>query len=179
MAGVAGETTGVIGSDDLGESFGLGAVGFVAAGAEDRGVELGGLDGGRVVGVFGLGSVAGFAGDHNVLAQLLLIDNVGVAGFADFVAGVSDGAGSGFRDGVAAVVSVLAETVGNNGGAQQNERDYRDRHHSGKTDQVFRVFEQVVCPDAKGAGAIAVEKSNTLGYRGGAWGNDDRGHRGL
>lgn len=142
MAGVAGQTTGVIGGDDLGESFGLGAVGFVAASAEDRGVQFGRLDRGRVVGVFGLGSVAGFAGDHNVLAQLFLIDDIGVAGFADFVAGMGDGAGSGFRDGVAAVVAVVAETVRHDGGAQQDEGDQSDHHHSGQTDQVFRVFEQ-------------------------------------
>src|ERR1051326_5300766 len=117
MAGVAGQTTGVVGGDDLRECFGLRAVGLVAAGGEDRGVELGRLDRGRVVGVFGLGTVAGFAGDHNVLAQLFLIDDIGVAGFADFVAGMGDRAGSGFGDGVAAIVSVLAKTVGHNGGA--------------------------------------------------------------
>ena len=146
MAGVAGQTTGVISSDYLRESFRLGAVGLVAAGAEDRGVELGRLDRGRVVGVFGLGSVAGFAGDHNVLAQLFLIDDIGVAGFTDFVAGVGDGAGSGFGYGVAAIVSVLAETVGHDGGAEHYERDHCDYHHGGKTEQVFGVFEQVVCP---------------------------------
>jgi hypothetical protein len=146
MAGVASETTGVIRGDDLRESFGLGAVGFVAARTKDRGVELGRLNRGRVVGVFGLGSVAGFAGDHNVLTQLFLIDDIGVAGFAHFVTCVGGRPGSGFRNGVAAIVPVLAETVGHNGGAEHYERDHCDYHHSGKTDQVFGVFEQVVCP---------------------------------
>lgn len=129
--------------------------------------------------MFGLRSVASFAGDHNVLAQLLLIDDLGVAGLTDVVAGMSDGAGSGFGNRVTAIVSVPAETVGHDRGAQQDEGDDGDHHHGGKADQVLGVFEQVVCPDAKPAGAIAVEKSNTLGYRGGASDNDDRGHRGL
>ena len=179
MASVASKTSSVIGSDDLGKCLGLGAVGFVAAGAEDRGIELWRLDGGGVVGVPGLGSVAGFAGDDDVLAELFLIDDVGVAGFAKVVPGVRNGAGSGFRDGVPAIVPVLAKTMGHDGGAQQHEGDDSDRHHSGKTDQVFGVLEQSRWSQRKTCDAIAVEKSNTLGYRGGASDNDDRGHKGL
>jgi len=92
MAGVAGDAAGVVRGNDLRESFRLGAVGFVAASADDGGVEFRRLDGGWVVGVLGLGSVAGFAGDDDVLAELFLIDNVGVAGLANVVSGMGDGA---------------------------------------------------------------------------------------
>ena len=77
-----------------------------------------------------------------------------MASFAEVVPGVRNGAGSGFRDGVPAIVSVLAKTTGYDGGAQQHEGDDGDRHHSGKTDQVFGVFEHVVCPDAKPAAPL-------------------------
>ena len=149
MAGVAGQASGVIGTDDLRESFGLGAIGFVAAGADDGGIELRRLDGCGIVGVPGLGAMTGFAGDHDMSAEFLLIDNVGMAGFADVVPGVTDGAGGSFCDGVSAVVPILSKTMGHDGGAQQDEGDQRDHHHSGQTNQVFRVFEQVMSPGVR------------------------------
>ena len=132
----------MIGGDDLGEGFGFGAVGLVTAGAGDGGVELGGLHGGRIVGVLALGSMAGFAGDDDVLAELFLIDHVGVTCLADIVAGEGRGAGSDLRDGGAAIVSILAETVGNDNGAQANERDQGDGHDDRKPDEMFDVLEQ-------------------------------------
>ena len=144
MASVASESAGVIGGDDLRECPGLGAVGFVAPGAEDRCVELRRLDRARVVGVFGLRSVAGFAGDHDVFAEFFLIDNVGVAAFANIVAGVRNRAGRGFRDGRSSVMAVLAERLRDNGSAQNDEGGDRDDDHSGQTDQVFRVLKQAL-----------------------------------
>ncbi len=132
----------MIGGDDLEEGFGFGAVGFVTAGAGDGGVELGGLYGSGIVGMLGLGSVASFAGDDDVLAELLLIDHVGVAGLADIVTGEGRGAGSDLSDGGAAIVSILAETVGNDEGAQANERDQGDGHDDRKPDEMFDVLEQ-------------------------------------
>lgn len=121
MAGVAGQASGVLCGGNLGEGSGLGTVGFVTAGAEDGGVELGRGDGGRIVGVAGLGSVAGFARDDYVLTLLFLIDYVGVAGFAGIVAGEGDRAGGDLSDGGATIVTVLAETAGYDGGAQDDE----------------------------------------------------------
>ena len=100
------------------------------------------LHGGGIVGVFGLGSVAGFAGDDDVLALLFLIDHVGMAGLADIVAGVGDRAGGDFGDGGAAIVSVLAETVGDDEGTQADEGNQGDGHDDREPDEVFDVLEQ-------------------------------------
>ena len=71
----------------------LGAVGFVATGANDGRVELRRYNGRGIVGMLGLSSVAGFAGHNDVLALLLLIDHVRVAGLAGVVAGEGNRAG--------------------------------------------------------------------------------------
>ena len=91
VAGVAGEASGVIRGGDLGEGLGLGAVGFVATGADDGGVELRRFHGGWVVGMFGLGAVAGFAGDNDVPTLFFLIDYVGVTGLTGVMAGEATG----------------------------------------------------------------------------------------
>ena len=144
MTGVAGNALGVIGGDDLGEGFGFGAVGFVAAGADDSCVELGRLHGSRIVGVFGLGSMTGFAGDDDVSAEFLLIDDIGVAGLAGIVSSVNDGAGGDFGDGCAAIVSVLPKTVGDDDGAQADEGNQGDCHDCREPDEMFNILEQVV-----------------------------------
>ena len=142
MTGVAGKALGVVRRHNLGEVFGLGAVGFVAAGTDDRGVELRGLDGSGIVSVLGLRAVAGFAGDHHVAALLFLVNDLGVAGLANLMAGVGDGASGDLGDGIAAVVSILAEAVRDDGGAKKDEGDQCDRHDHGEPDEVFNVLEQ-------------------------------------
>ena len=164
MAGVAGQASRVICSRNLGEGFGLGAIGFVAAGAEDCGVEFGRGHGGGIVGVAGLGSVAGFAGDDDMLALLFLIDYVGVAGFAGVVAGEGDWPGRDLGDGGASIVAVLAETARNDGGAQDDEGHYRDQHHGGEPDEMFDVLEHVVFLRL-GEGACAEECAMLLDNR--------------
>ena len=159
MAGVADEASGVIGGDDLRESFGLGAVGLVAAGANDGSVELGWLYGGGVVGVLGLGSVAGLAGDDNVLAQLFLIDHVSMASLANFVAGEGGWPGRDFSNGRAAIMSVLAETVGDNESTQANESNQRDCHDSREPDEMFNILEQGV---RRSPGARCAQQSAML-----------------
>ena len=144
MAGVAGDASGVICGCDLRESFGLGAVGFVAAGADDGGVELRRFDGGGIVSMLGLGSVAGFAWNDHVLALLLLLHNVGVAGLAHVVAGMGDGPGRGFGDGGAAIVSVLTEATRDNRATQKKECHHSDGHNGGEADEVFDVLKQGV-----------------------------------
>ena len=144
VAGVAGNASGVICGCDLRKGFGLGAVGFVAAGADDGGVELGRFDGGGIVGMPGLSSVAGFAGNDDVLALLLLFHDVGVAGLAHVVAGMGDGAGRGFGDGGAAIMSVLAEAARDNRATQKKECHQSDGHNGGEADEVFDVLKQGV-----------------------------------
>ncbi len=142
MTGVAGDALGMVGGDNLGEGFGLGAVGLMTAGADDRGVELRGLDGCGIVGVLGLRAVAGFARDDHVAALLFLVNDLSVAGLADLMAGVGDGASGDLGDGVAAVVSILTEAVRDDGGAKKDEGDQCDRHDHGEPDEMFNVLEQ-------------------------------------
>jgi hypothetical protein len=133
----------VIGSSDLGKSFRLGAVGLVAARADDGGIEFRRLDGSRIVGVPGLRAVTGFAGDYDMLAQLFLIDHLGVAGLANIVSGVSDRALRDFLDRIGAVMTVLTKRTGHDGGTQDSESNQGDGHDCGEPDQVFDIFEQV------------------------------------
>jgi hypothetical protein len=58
MAGIAGQTAGVVGTRHLGEGVGLGGVGLVAAGTNHGGVGQGRLDGSGIIGVPGLRAVA-------------------------------------------------------------------------------------------------------------------------
>ena len=94
--------------------------------------------------MLGLGSVAGFAWNDHVLALLLLLHNVGVAGLAHVVAGMGDGTGRGLSDGSAAIMTVLAKAARDDGGAQEKECHQSDSHDYGEPNEVFDVLEQVV-----------------------------------
>ena len=119
-----------------------------------------------IVGVRGLGSVAGFAGDDDVLPEFFLIDDVGVTGLTDVVSSVSDGAGGNFSNGGTPIVAVLAKTAGDDGGAQDHERDQGDGHDHGEPNEVLDVFEQVRLPGARlRARYFARKKRNDLRYR--------------
>ena len=142
MAGIAGQTTGVIGAGHLGEGVRLGRVGLVAAGANHGGIGQGRLYRSGIIGVPGLWAMADFAVKSGMPAQFLLIHYIGMAAFTDFVTGMGDRACCQFSDGVTAVVPVLAEGSGNDSGAQDDEGDERDHHDSGEPKKVFDVLEQ-------------------------------------
>ena len=146
MARVARDSSRMIGCYDLRKSFRLGAVGFVTTGTEYRRVEFGGSDRCRILGMPGKGSVAGLTRNHHVLAQLLLVDDLGVAALARLVAGESNGTSRDLGDGIAAIVAVLSEAVGDHSRAQDDESDHRDHHDYRETNEVFYVLEQVDLP---------------------------------
>lgn len=166
MTGVASQAAGVIGGHNLRECLWSGAVGFVAPSAENGSIELCRFNGRWIVGVLELGSVTCLARDHNVLAQLLLVDHIGVAGFANVMACMDHRAGGSLGNRIPPVMPVLPKTVRYDRGAQHHESDHRDHHYSRQTDQVFRIFEQVIIPGRRRSVALAVEKGNALGYRG-------------
>ena len=124
--------------------------------------------------MFRLSSVAGFARDHDMLALLLLIHDIAVADFANVVAGEGHGPGRDLSNRCAAIVSVLAETGGDDEGAQADERNQCDGHDRHEPDEVFDVFEQVVR-----------RRELRAKLRNASWiprirrGNDDSGHRSL
>ena len=69
-----------------------------------------------------LSTVTGFARHVGVTPKLLLIHHVGVTRFADLVAGEDRSAAGDLSDGVAAIVAVLAEAVGNDCAAKHDEK---------------------------------------------------------
>jgi len=146
MAGVTGQSAGVIRGHNLGEGFRLGAIGLVTAGADNGCVELWRLNSCWIIGMFCLRSVASLAGNDDMPAELLLIDDICVTPFADFMAGVGDRAGGDLRQSVAAIMTILSETVRNDRGTQTDERRHSNHHNGGETNQVFDVLEQVRFP---------------------------------
>lgn len=92
--------------------------------------------------MLGLRAMAGLTGNDHVFAEFLLIDDVGVAGLADLVTGVGDGAGRGFCDGVSPVMAVPAKGAGNDSGTQDDKGSQRYRHNNSEADQMLCIFEQ-------------------------------------
>jgi len=78
--------------------------------------------------MFRLRSVAGFARDHDVLAQLLLIDHISMAGFANIVPGEGHGSGCDLGNGGTTIVSVLSETLGDDHRPQGDKCNQGDRN---------------------------------------------------
>ena len=146
MAGVAGETSGVIGGDDLRKSLGLGAVGLVTVRTNDGGVGQLWFYRGRIVSVFALGSVASFAGNVGVTTQFLLIYDVGVASLAGVMTRENWHAGSDLGDGCTAIMAILAKTLGDDSGAQQDEDRQQNRDDDGEADEMFCVLEHGCFP---------------------------------
>ena len=93
-----------------------------------------------------LGAMARLAGDIRVTAELLLIDDLGVTTFADFVSRKDRRAVSNFRDGCALVMSILAKAFGDDGSAKENKNRQEDDDDDGETDEMFGVLEQGCFP---------------------------------
>ena len=146
MAGIAGDSLCVIGSHDLGESLGFGAVRLVAAAAYDGRVQLWRLHACGIVRVLGLRTVAGFARNNDVLALLLQVENVGVAAFTDFVPGMRNGAGCDLSQRRSPVVAVLPEALRHDRGSKNQENTYQYGNDCGKSDQMLGIFEQLCLP---------------------------------
>lgn len=121
MAGGAWQSRGVFGARNLLEPFRLGAIGFVARGAEHRGIEFRRNDGAGVIGMRGLGAVAAFAINGDVLALAFEIRDIRVACFAGLVPRKFHGFEADFREGVAAKVPILAKIAGNQEAAHHEE----------------------------------------------------------
>ena len=139
----------MIGADDLREFLGLGAIGFVAARADDGGVRKLRLHGCGVIGVPALGAMAGLASHVRVTAKLLLVDDVGVATLADVVAAEGGSTSRDFGDRVAAVMAILAKALGDHRGAEQDENCQQDHDDDGETDEMFSVLEHNRFPGPK------------------------------
>lgn len=100
--------------------------------------------------MFGLSAMASFTGHNHVAPQLLLIDHIGVAAFANFMSGVGNRAGSDFRNRSTAVMAVLAEGFWDDGSTQANKHHQRDHHDDRDTDEMLDVLEQGSLSRTKG-----------------------------
>jgi len=97
---------------NLRKIHGLRMIGFVAAHAKFRRVQLLWHSACWVLRVIGLWSVAGLASHPRVTAPLLHIQDVGMAGLTDFMARIGNRPGRDFVQRIAPVVAVLAKTLG-------------------------------------------------------------------
>ncbi len=98
------------------------------------GIEFGGLQG-WIVRVLCQRPVAGLAIQERVLALRLLIQDIRVAGFAALVAGEVNRPGGEVGQGLAAIVPVLSETLGDQkppNGQEQRQTDKKDSSQSKK-----------------------------------------------
>ena len=94
--------------------------------------------------MLGQGSVAGFAGNHHMLALLLLLDDVGVADLAGIVAGKRNRVGCRLCDSSSAVVAVLPKAARHNRNSQNEEYCQQHYDDDGQPDKMFYVLEQVL-----------------------------------
>jgi len=172
MAGIAGDPAGVIRSYDLRESPWLSAVGFMAAGADDGRVQLWRSHRRRIVGMLGQASMASLAGNHHMLALLLLLDDVGMASFAGIVSGKSNGMGCRLCDSSAAVVAVLPKATRHHRNSQNEEYCQQHYDDNGQPDKMFYVLEQVLSP-VPASGVILSTNRRIISILQGFTANDD------
>jgi hypothetical protein len=142
VAGFAGDAGGMLFGVDLRESLGLGRAGRVTANAEDGGIEFGWGNGG-IVGVLGERSMAGFAVDVCVLAGLLGIQDVGMAGLAGLMSGEVDWAGGDLGDGGAAIVAILAETLGHDEMPDYEKHEEEEYEQKCEPEKMSCIFQKL------------------------------------
>ena len=114
MTGVASQSCRMFGTYNLRKPFRLGAIGFMAARADDCGVRQGGCDRARVVGMLGERSVASLAGQRRVFTVLLKLGYVGVTRLTSFVAGDGNRSRRYLSNSGATVVAVLSKATRDN-----------------------------------------------------------------
>jgi hypothetical protein len=143
VAGVAGQALRMLRRDHRREPLRLGGVGFMAAGAENAGIGQNRLHRCWIFGMLRLRAVAGLAVHSRVLTGLLEFEDVGVTGLAGFVTGVFDGKCGNFRDGISAIVAVLAKALGNKPGPEAQEESNAYQEDAGDSDEVLSVLKSI------------------------------------
>jgi hypothetical protein len=143
VAGIAQHTGRVLRGYDLRKSRGLGRILFMAAAAEIGDVRQFGHVG-RILGVFGERSVAGFASDVGVLAGGADLGLVVVAHHAGVLPGISDRTGTDQLQRAGAGVAVLAEALGDYRGADYQKSAERAEEDHCWTKQVHPIAKQTL-----------------------------------
>lgn len=148
VAGLAGESAGVLFSIDLGEALGLRSAGGVTADTEIRRVQFGGHDG-WIVRMLRQGTVTGFTIHVGVLAYFFHFQNVCVTGLAGFMAGKVDGTGGDLADRVSAVMAILSKALGNDKVSnykEDKEGDYEQKREPKKMSCIFEKTHRMNFP---------------------------------
>ncbi len=111
VAGLAGETSGVLLRIHLGKILWLSRTRRMAAYTKHRSVELCRLHRARIVSMLSQRTVAGFTVDACMLARLLHLRNVGMASFATALTRKVDGASGDIANSRAAVMAIFSEAL--------------------------------------------------------------------
>ena len=126
--------------DNLRKVFRLGSVGFVTASSDYGCVQLLGLHRAGIISVLGLGAMAGLAGDNHMLAHLLLVHYIAVAGLASAVPGKGNWSRCDLADRRTTIVAVLPKTARHHRRAQDHKPHQRYEHYRSQPNQVFNVL---------------------------------------
>jgi hypothetical protein len=126
---------------NLWEIHRLGVVRFVAPNAEHGGIELRRRRIRRILCVLHLRSVTGFAGYARVATGLFHIQDLAVAGFADFVASIGNRLGHDFLEGVTPEMAIAAKALGDKAASKDKKENQARKEDSGHTKEVVEVFE--------------------------------------
>ena len=142
VAGRTGHALGMVGRDDLREPFRPGAVCFVTARAQHRGVGKNGLDA-RIFGMFGERSVTGFAVYVDMFTGFLLLEDLHVAGFAGLMSGMRDGKTGNVGERVSPIMSVFSKAPGNEIRANREECKDSEQEDACDTQEVLGISESI------------------------------------
>ncbi len=123
VAGLTRKAAGVLICLHLREGLWSSSAGRMTADAECSGLELWRIDRAWVAGMIGERSMAGFAMDIGMLAFLLYLENVGMAGFTRLMTCKVDGTGGNLSNGGSTVVAIFAEALRNNE-VTDDQKDY-------------------------------------------------------
>lgn len=126
----------MVGSMNLGEVHRLGVIRLVASSAEHGGIELRWSDGSGVFRVLHLRAMARFASNPGVTTGLFQIQNVTVAGFADFVASKGNRLGHDLLQSVTPKVAVLAKALRNEDASENKEENEAQEENGGHAKKV-------------------------------------------
>jgi hypothetical protein len=130
----------MFGGMNLREIHRLGVVRFMAPNAEHGGIKLRRSGTCGIFRVLGLRSMTGFAGYTGVAPSLFQIQNVSVAGFADFVASIGNRLGRDFLEGVTAKMAVHAKALRDEDASENKEKDETRKEDGGHTKEMGEVF---------------------------------------
>ena len=93
-----------------------------------------------------LRTMASLARNNDVLPLFLLIDDIGVAAFANFMPCVSNRAGCNLGKCRSPVMAILSETLRHDRGSKNQDNTYQYGNDCGKSDQMLGIFEQLCLP---------------------------------